>query len=68
MSGRTYWEKIRPLILANITTINAAFAADKQLELYSKRYYYNRWANARRSMGGGAMPFASAEEEAASTS
>lgn len=65
MASRIYWEKCKPLILANSTTINNAFAADKTLQMYAKTYFYRRWANMRASMGGGAMPFASAEEDAA---
>lgn len=66
MAGRLYWSKCLPLILANATTINAAFAADKTLQMYANRYYYRRWANMRASMGGGAMPFV-AEADAMAT-
>jgi hypothetical protein len=65
MAGRLYWEKCLPLILASGATITAAFTADPVLAMYAKTYYYKRWANMRATMGGGAMPFASAEEEAA---
>lgn len=65
MAGRNYWEKCKPLILANSATITAAFTADPTLAMYAKLYYYRRWANQRASMGGGAMPFSEVVDEGA---
>jgi len=57
MAGRTYWEKLKPLVIANSTTVNNALAADKTLDMYSKLYYRRRYTNARATAGLGPAPF-----------
>jgi hypothetical protein len=62
MAGRIYWEKLRPLVPANATTVNNALAADPTLSMYAKLYYRRRYANARASMGFGPSPFEEDED------